>query len=155
MPTLNFNANNVAPSTGFEAIPAGKYQAVITASDMKPTRNGTGKYLELTFEIIEGEFKGRKVWARLNLENPNAKTVAIAQGELSAICHAVNVLELRDSEQLHNLPMTITVKCVANAGSGEMTNEVKGYAAPMGASPVEQTRTPTPPPASDPAPWSR
>ena len=28
MATINFNANEVEPSVGFEAIPAGKYQAV-------------------------------------------------------------------------------------------------------------------------------
>ena len=42
MPALTFNANNVAPSTGFDAIPAGKYQAVISQSSIKATRNGAG-----------------------------------------------------------------------------------------------------------------
>lgn len=37
MSTLNFNANEVEPSIGFDAIPAGKYQAVITDSEMKDT----------------------------------------------------------------------------------------------------------------------
>ena len=71
MPALTFNANNVAPSTGFDAIPAGKYQAVISQSSIKATRNGSGSYLELTFEIIDGEYKGRKLWSRLNIENPS------------------------------------------------------------------------------------
>ncbi len=65
----NFNANNVEPQTEFDAIPAGKYLAVITSSEMKPTKSGNGAYLELTFDVIEGEFKGRKLWARLNLDN--------------------------------------------------------------------------------------
>ena len=57
MATINFNANEVEPSVGFEAIPAGKYQAVIVDSDMKPNKAGTGEYLQLEFEVIEGEFK--------------------------------------------------------------------------------------------------
>ena len=40
MPALTFNANNVAPSTGFDAIPAGKYQAVISQSSIKAGGRG-------------------------------------------------------------------------------------------------------------------
>ena len=65
MATINFNANEVEPSVGYEAIPAGKYQAVIVESDMKPNKAGTGEYLQLEFEVIEGEFKGRKLWRKI------------------------------------------------------------------------------------------
>ena len=74
----------------FDPIPAGKYLAAIIESNMKPTKSGKGQYLELTFQILEGDFKGRKVWARLNLDNPSAQTVKIARGELSAISRAVS-----------------------------------------------------------------
>ena len=47
MATINFNASEVEPSVGFEAIPAGKYQAVIVDSDMKQNKSGTGEYLQL------------------------------------------------------------------------------------------------------------
>ncbi len=126
MATLNFNANEVEPSVGFEAIPAGKYQAVIVDSDMKPNKAGTGEYLQLEFEIIEGEYKNRKVWTRLNLNNPNADAVRMARADLSAICHAVNVIQPGDSVELHNLPLTITVKC-RKTPDGDIVNEVKGY----------------------------
>lgn len=124
----NFDANQVEPAASFEPLPADKYLAVITASEMKPTKNGAGKYLELTFQVIEGQYKGRNVWARLNLENPNAMTVKIARGELSAVCRAVGVMQPSDSVELHNLPLVITVKCKKRADNGEITNEVKGYA---------------------------
>ncbi len=126
MPSLNFNAEEVAPSIGFEAIPAGKYNAVITESEFKPTRSGSGSYLELTFEIIDGEFKNRKLWARLNLENPSEKAVNIARAELSAICRAVNVMHVRESVELHNLPLVVSVKC-RRTPDGDMVNEIKGY----------------------------
>ena len=127
MSTLNFNATEVEPSAGFDVIPAGKYNAVISDSEMKDTRSGTGRYLQLEFEIIDGEFKNRKLWARLNLENPNPDAVRMARADLSAICRAVNVLTPRDSLELHNLPLVITVRCKKNQDD-EMTNEIKGYA---------------------------
>ena len=38
-------------------IPAGKNLAVVTDSEMKPTKSGNGSYLELTLQIIDGEYK--------------------------------------------------------------------------------------------------
>ena len=124
----NFNANEIEPTVSFDPLPAGKYLAAVTESEMKPTKSGNGSYLQLTFTILEGEYKNRVLWARLNLNNPNATAVKIARSELSAICHAVGVLQPKDSVQLHNLPLVITVKLKKREDTGELTNEVKGYA---------------------------
>ncbi len=129
MPTLNgFNANDVDPNFAFDALPAGRYLAVITESEMKPTKSGDGQYLQFTFQILEGECQGRLVWSRLNLDNPNATAVKIARAELSAICRAVGVPAPKDSVELHNIPLLITVAQKARDDTGEMTNVIKGYA---------------------------
>ena len=151
MSTLNFNANEVEPTAALEPVPAGKYNAVIVESEIKPTQSGNGQFLELVFEIIEGEYKGRKVWERLNIDNPNQKTVEIARGNLSAICRAVNVMTPQDSTDLHNLPLEIAVKCKRNKETGNITNEIKGYAA-KGASTNPAAPTPQ---KNDAAPWKR
>ena len=145
----NFDARTVEPTTDFEPIPAGKYLAAITESQMKSTKAGNGSYLELVFQIIEGQYKGRKLWARLNLENPNATTVQIARSELSAICRAVGVLQPRDSIEMHNLPLQITVKCKKREDTGDVVNEIKGYAKKEAASGQPQQA-----PADTP-PWRR
>ena len=129
MANLNgFNATDVDPATTFEPLPAGKYLAAISESEMKATKSGSGNYLQLTFTILEGDYKNRILWARLNLNNSNATAVKIARSELSAICHAVGVLQPRDSVDLHNLPLVITVKCKKREDTGDLTNEIKGYA---------------------------
>jgi len=152
----NFDANTVDPASSFDPIPAGKYIAAITESEMKPTKNGNGHYLELTFDILDGQYKGRKVWARLNLDNPNAQAVQIARGELSAICRAVGVMQPQDSIELHNLPLAIKVTCKKREDTGEITNEIKGYekkeaalqnsaATPRATAPAAQATNATPP----------
>ena len=123
-----FNANTVEPKTEYVPIPAGKYLAVITASQMKPNKAGTGQYLELCFQIMEGEHARRQVWGRLNLENPNDLAMKIAQAELSAICRAVGVMEPNDSSELHNLPLVITVRCKKRKDTEAITNEISAYA---------------------------
>ena len=112
MDNLNFDANEVEPNVGrdFEPIPKGDYIATIMASEMTPTKAGTGEYLKLEFAILEGEHRNRRLWANLNLDNPSEKAVAIARGELSAICRAVNVFKPSDSFELHGIPLGITVK---------------------------------------------
>jgi len=150
MVTLSgFDANQVEPSTAFDPIPAGKYLAAIIESQVKPTKSGKGEYLELTFQILEGEFKGRQLWARLNLNNPNVQTVKIARGELSAICRAVGVMAPNDSVDLHNLPMVITVRCKKRADTDEIANEIRGYAKREAASGKPQQAS------NDAPPWKR
>ena len=125
MAILNFDANEVEPAKGFEPLPTGNYKAVISASEEKQTKAGTGSYLSLTFDIIEGEHKGRKVWANLNINNPNQDATRIAYEQLSAICHAVGVLKPKDSTQLHDLPLMIYV--VTKSKDGGTETSVKGY----------------------------
>ena len=127
MATINFNANEIEPSSYFDAIPAGKYLAVITRSDKIETKDKKGQFLLLEFEIVEGDYKNRKLWSRLNINNKNPETVRIANADLAAICRAVNVMQPRDSSELHNLPLTIIVKCRKNQDD-EIVNEIKGYA---------------------------
>ncbi len=128
MANLNgFNANEVDPNPGFDPIPAGKYVAIIVASEMKPTRKGNGEYLKFEFDILDGQYKGRKVWDQLTIKHPNPLTVDIAQGTLSAICHAVGVMTPNDSAELHNLPLMITVGLEKRSDNGELKNVIKGY----------------------------
>jgi hypothetical protein len=146
MANLNgFDASQVEP-TSFDPLPAGKYLACITESEMKATKKGAGQFLNLTFEIIEGEHKGRKVWARLNLKNPSPQAEQIARGQLSAICRAVGVMTPRDSVELHNLPLVVTVKVKKREDTGDLQNEVSGYAKKeTTAGQPQQAATSTPP----------
>lgn len=156
----HFDATNVAPSEDFSPIPVGEYVVQITDSDVKPTKSGNGHRLELTFEVIDGEFKGRKIWANLNLDNPNPKTVEIAQRELSAICHAVGKLQVSDSQELHYKPLVIRVDIEERDGYSPR-NVVKAYKAVPGgvgnapapaSSPGTSTTTS---PSSSAPPWAQ
>lgn len=120
-----FDASNHAPREAMDVLPDGEYLAIIEASEWKKTKKGDGTFLELTLQVVDGACKGRKVWDRLNLDNPNAVAVEIAQGTLSAICHATGVLKVSDSAQLHSVPMLVRVK--VKAGENGPQNEIKGY----------------------------
>lgn len=128
MTSLHFDANSVAPDMGFEVLPAGWYQAMIDDSEMRPTKDETGAYLQLRFSVISGHFAGKKVFTRLNLKNANPVAQEIAYKQLSSICHAINVLQVTDSTQLHGHPMHVKLK-VRKDKSGEYDdqNEIIAY----------------------------
>lgn len=123
-----FNAGDVDPMNDFSPIPAGKYIAVMTQSEWVQTKKGDGEYLNLTWQIVEGKHKGRSLWSRLNLRNKNQLAVQIAQAELSSICRAIGILIVRDTVQLHDIPIVLTVKLSKRSDTGEDTNEIRGYA---------------------------
>jgi len=124
---LNFNAANHEPNKPLDPIPSDWYDAMIDESEMKPTSAGNGQYLQLRFNILSGQFSGRKVFTRLNLINPNQTAVNIAYGDLSAICRAIGRMQIQDSAELHGQPMKIKVKLVPARGDYDASNEIKGY----------------------------
>lgn len=127
MSQLNFDATTVSPADSIEAIPAGWYNAQIDQSEMKPTKDGSGAYLELRFSVLDGQYANRKVFGRLNLRNANPVAQEIAYKQLSAICHATGVLQVQDSQQLHGRPMKIKVSVRAASGDYEASNELKAF----------------------------
>jgi hypothetical protein len=123
-----FDANTVEDRKEFQLIPAGTWvEAMITNSEEKPNKKGTGKFVEFVFDIVSGPFKGYHLWTYLNLKNPNATCVAIAKSELKEICKAVGVDRPRDSVDLHNLPMMIKVG-IEKGNDGKDRNVPDKYA---------------------------
>lgn len=154
-----FNPEEYEPgSNSFEPLPKGWYTAMITESENKETKSGDGTYLSITFEIEDERYKGRKVWANLNLDNPNPKAVAIAQRNLADICRATGVMAPKDSEDLHFKPLAIYL--AVKEYNGELKNEVKGFKAIAGAAsaPAPSNKKPAAsaePAAKKPPPWQR
>lgn len=130
--TLNFDASTVAPTAPMDPVPSGWYNAKITESSLEPTSKPGGQMLKLTMEIIDGQYVGRKVFDRLNLVNENPVAVEIAFKTLSAIQHAVGVIQCANSQQLHGIPLKVKVKLKsaergADGKDYDAGNEVRGY----------------------------
>lgn len=126
MGDLNFDANEHEPQS-FDALPAGWYAAILTSAKWRQTKAGTGEYLEFSLQVTKGRYQNRKLFARLNLKNPNPQAVQIANGELSSICRAVGVLTPQDSSELLNKPLLVRVK--VRDYQGEPRNETAGFKA--------------------------
>jgi hypothetical protein len=152
MAQFNFDASQIAPQASTGPLPAGVYLAHIVESDVQPLKSGNGEGLKLTFEIIDGQLKGRKVWENLNIRHSSEDTQRIAQSQLSALCHAVNVIKLMDTAALHFKPVRINVTVREAVGQYKASNNIKGYEA-AGAGISAPATAPTPAPVAETPAW--
>lgn len=132
---LNFNANDVKPNTRPDPMPNGDYRLAIVKSDIEPTKNGKGKMLKLEIAALDEPYKGQRIFEQLCIQHESEKTQSIAQGQLSAICHATGVLKLTNSSQLHNIPFIGRVRIEQDPGY-DPKNVIKSYKPIAGAVPA-------------------
>jgi len=110
MADLGFTFNNDdAPEDEFADLPVGDYVCMITESAMKPTRAGTGEYIGLRVEVVEGERAGRLMFENLNIKNPNEIAVKIALQKIAEINKAFGMDTVKNTEEWHNKRVLVTV----------------------------------------------
>lgn len=148
MATFNFNAAAVEPMAprSYAPLPNGDYEMIITKSDVKPTKAGTGQYLELEMQVVSGEHSGRRHWERLNVSNPNKQAEDIAKAALASLCNALGMPEgvQEDTAEMHDIPFIAHVEIDRKEPD---RNRIVGYSSGE-AAPVP---APKPAPAARPA----
>lgn len=154
MPAIDFDvtAYEAQPvRSSWEPLPPGDYTACVTSTELKPTKAGNGEYIELTIEIMDGDYSGRKIWERLNVNNPSEQTMQIARSQLNQLATALNQLPLKDTDQLLEIPFTLTLDIDRKDNT---RNRVMGYSAASSAPRVAAKPAPA---AASPAkkPWER
>lgn len=128
MANFSFDASQVAPDEGrLGAIPAGWYPVAVDETEMKPTSSGDGAYLNVRFNVLDGPYKNSKVWHRFNTKNASEKAVEIGYKQLSALMHAVKVMKMDRTEQLHNVPLFVKLKFVPPEGQYDSKNEISAF----------------------------
>lgn len=88
--TGTFDANMVPPKQIGESHPVGKFPFMISHVVVSPTKEGDGGMWVVTFKTPAGEIPNR-----YNLWNKSDRAVQIANGQVSALCHATGVFKLQ------------------------------------------------------------
>lgn len=122
----NYNPKKVEAQTEFDALPAGDYAMIATEGEIKDTKAMNGKYVQFTNEVIEGQYKGRKLWTRFNVVNPNDKAVQIGRSQLKQFAESIKNPDANDVSAFLNKPFVgkVTMKNDAQHGA---SNDVKGF----------------------------
>ena len=89
----DFDAESI-PIPSYEPIPPGWYAVEIDKAEVRDTKAGTGS-TSLELVVLDEAHEGRRVFAQINLSNPNQQAVEIGQRELAALAMACGVPALR------------------------------------------------------------
>ena len=116
-----FDTHSVPPQEDFIVLPPGKYPVMIEKAEVKTTKSGTGHYLEVQLSVLDGQAKNRKVWDRINIQNPSEKCVEIGLRSLAALGQALGLASIQDTNQLLN------GVCIACIKVKDEQNEVRTY----------------------------
>jgi len=110
----------------FGTIPKGWYIAEIDDADIQQTNKGDGHMLALEFGIVGPSYEGRKVWHRINIDNPNEQAVEIGQKELVRLQLACGLDEIPSDQKLL-IGNVCQIKIGHEEYKGEDQERVKGF----------------------------
>lgn len=153
-----FEADNLPQGNSYEALPAGWYNANITAAELKPTKDGSGQYIKVRYDITGPSHQGRVVFGNLNIKNPNPEAEEIGRTELGKLMRAIGLAKVTDTDQLIGGSLSIKLAIRPADGQYEASNNVKGFKAITGSAPTFAAPAAAPEaPASGKAtpPWAR
>ena len=131
MTAINFNTQQYEPEDfqSFSPIPDGEYLAMIVETEVKETQSKTGQYIKVVWQILDGEFKDRKIFDNITLANPNKQAEEIGQRRLTRLCVECGINGiLENTEQLHDHPMIVSVAIEAQKDDpNKKNNRIKKF----------------------------
>jgi uncharacterized protein DUF669 len=86
-----FDPSTHAGTDDLRPISPGWYPAQMVENSVEHAKNGNGLYLLAVFEILSNEYKGRRVYQNVTLQNLNQQAVEIGQRLLKDIYDSVGI----------------------------------------------------------------
>ena len=120
----------------YDLLPPGWYAASITKAELKATKDGTGQYIAIRYDITGPSHQGRVVFGNLNIKNRSVKAEEIGRQQLGELMRAIGLARVQDTDQLIGGQLSIKVAIQEGSNGYEARNEVKGYKAISGSQPV-------------------
>ena len=132
-----FNADELPQGNGnYDPLPPGWYTATITAAELKPTKDGSGQYIKVRYDITGPTHQGRVVFDNLNIRNASAKAEEIGRQQLGEIMRAIGLARVTDTDQLIGGVLQIKLGVRTATEQYDAQNEVKGFKAITGSAPT-------------------
>lgn len=123
-------------SHDYSPIPEGSYNAIIKAADLSPTKDGSGQYIKVRFDVLGPTHAGRVLFSNLNIQNKSGQAENIGRQQLASIMKAGGIDRVENTEQLIGIFLSVKVGVREASGQYAAQNEIKSYSAIDGASPI-------------------
>ena len=131
-----FNADDLPQGNTYEPLPAGWYTATIADAELKTTKDGSGQYIKVRYDITGPTHQGRVVFGNLNIKNASAKAEEIGRQQLGEIMRAIGLARVTDTDQLIGGSLSIKLSVREATEQYDAQNEVKGFKAITGSVPT-------------------
>ena len=132
-----------APTTSYDAIPAGLYEATIANAEIKDSKSG-GKYINVRYDITGPSHAGRVVFGMITISNANPKAEEVGRQQLGELIRAIGLDKLADTDQLIGGSLIIKLDVEQSEKYGEQ-NRVRGFRPVSKGKPTVAPTTNTPP----------
>ena len=146
----------------YDPLPAGWYDTTIAGAEVKATKDGTGQYIKIKYQVTGPTHSGRIVFGNINVRNASQKAEEIGRQQLGEIMRALNIPRLTDTDQLIGGMLGIKLDVRAATEQYAAQNEVRGFRAGNGMAgmagdvPTFAPTKPTPAPSKGAAPpWAK
>lgn len=152
----SFDVNDLPASSGdFSPLPEGWYTATIASAEIKDTKDKTGQYIAVRYDITGPTHQGRVVFGNVNIKNKSTQAEEIGRQALGSIMRAIGLARVDDTDQLIGGNLQIKLSIRQQEGY-EPTNDVRSFKAiEGGAMPApNQVATEAKAPAGSP-PWAK
>jgi hypothetical protein len=140
----------------FDPLPAGWYTATMAGAELKATKNGTGQYIAIRYDITGPTHQGRVVFGNINIRNQSPKAEEIGRQQLGDIMRAIGLAKVGDTDQLIGNSLQIKLDIEKSEQYGDK-NQVKGFKAIGGGAPPKiatASAAPSVAPAKAAPPWA-
>lgn len=149
-----FDANAQEAPASFDPFPVGVYTFTVASAAMKHTKDGTGQYVSCELTVTGPTHEGRKVFCNFNLQNRSAEAERIGQQQFGALCRAVGLSRIKDTDELIGTEFSAKVRIRPAKDGYAAQNEIQ----PETCAPLAGAPTAPPAPATSaakPAPWAK
>jgi hypothetical protein len=162
--------DDLPESTGdndFKPLPAGWYQVSINKAELRNTKDETGQYIAVRYDVTGPTHQGRVVFGNLNIKNKSEKAESIGRAQLGELMRALGLSKVSDTDQLVGGSLSIKLdvrEARTDAATGktyEASNDVKGFKASGDAMPASAVPSFSKPAAAAPKtdsaapPWAK
>jgi len=141
----------------YDPLPPGWYNATMTGAELKATKNGTGQYVSIRYDITGPTHQGRVVFGNINIRNQSPKAEEIGRQQLGDIMRAIGLAKVGDTDQLIGNSLQIKLDIEKSEQYGDK-NQVKGFKAIGGGAPPKiatASAAPSAAPAKAAPPWAK
>lgn len=126
MVALNHTVDENNLKQGEVLLPPANYLVQVVDQSVEETKsNANNKMIVLQYQVIDGVHEGAKITDRFNFWHSNPKAQEIARKQFDRMCDALGLKHVRDTKDLLNHQMVISIENEAGSFVAQNGNTVE------------------------------